>query len=76
MSATLNVGQWNGPIHTSMKSTTPRALLIRSIRLPTAPPHTSARASSRTGCDGSVCRTMDQSTTSATTARAMKIQRE
>src|SRR6266516_3485883 len=57
-SATLNVGKRHAPTPTSTKSTTPCALRMRSMRLPTAPPQTSASASS------------------ATTASAMKIQRE
>ena len=45
MSATLNVGHRMSPIPMSMKSTTPCADRMRSIRLPIAPPHTSAIAS-------------------------------
>ena len=40
MSATLNVGQRSAPMPTSRKSTTPRSLRMRSIRLPAAPPAT------------------------------------
>ena len=47
LSATLNEGQWWMPTKTSRKSVT-APLDTRSIRLPTAPPTTSARATSRT----------------------------
>src|SRR5882672_9192798 len=75
-SATLKVGQRQAPMPTSTKSTTPCALRIRSIKLPTAPPHTSASAISRNRSPGRVPRTSDASTNSATTARPRKIQRE
>src|SRR5262245_13176230 len=42
MSAMLNVGHRESPSPMSMKSTTPRGARTRSMRLPTAPPHTSA----------------------------------
>ena len=44
MSATLNVGHRSEPMPTSRKSTTPRALRTRSMRLPAAPPATRPRA--------------------------------
>src|SRR5690606_23317177 len=47
MSATLNVGQRMVPMPTSMKSTTPWGERTRSIRLPNAPEHTRATASTR-----------------------------
>src|SRR2546430_2493310 len=75
-SATLKVGQRVLPIPTSTKSTTPRALRTRSITLPTAPAHTSARATMRKRSPGRVASTMDRSTNSATIASAKKIQRE
>src|SRR5437762_8628381 len=75
-SATLKVGQRHAPTPTSTKSTTPCALRMRSMRLPTAPPQTSASASSRKRSPGRVLRTSEASTNSATTASAMKIQRE
>src|SRR3989442_9558751 len=75
-SATLNVGQRQAPMPTSTKSTTPCALRIRSIRLPTAPPQTSASAIRRNRSPGRVPRTSEASTNSATMARPRKIQRE
>src|SRR5436190_742105 len=75
-SATWNVGQRHAPMPTSTKSTTPCALRIRSIRLPTAPPQTSANAISRNRSPGRVPRTSEASTNSATIARPRKIQRE
>src|SRR6266436_5840321 len=75
-SATLKVGQRAPPIPTSTKSTTPWALRIRSITLPTAPAHTSANASSRNRSPGRAEITMERSTNSATMASAKKIQRE
>src|ERR1043166_1074069 len=47
MSATLKVGQRCGPIPTSMKSTTPCAVRIRSTRFPAAPPATRPQESWR-----------------------------
>src|SRR6267378_1279076 len=75
-SATLNVGQRHAPMPTSTKSTTPCALRMRSMRLPTAPPQTSASATRRNRSPGRVPRTSEPRTTSATTARPRKIQRE
>src|SRR5712692_335221 len=75
-SATLKVGHRVAPIPTSTKSTTPWALRIRSITLPTAPAHTSARASSRNRSPGRAETTMERSTNSATIASPKKIQRE
>src|SRR5207237_3741261 len=75
-SATLKVGQRALPIPTSTKSTTPRALRMRSITLPTAPAHTSASATMRKRPPGPVASTLDRSTNSATIASAKKIQRE
>ena len=46
-SATLKVGHRSVPMPTSRKSTTPRALRMRSTRLPAAPPATSPSASWR-----------------------------
>src|SRR5438093_1209064 len=75
-SATLKVGHRVLPIPTSTKSTTPWALRIRSITFPTAPAHTSARASSRNRSPGRAEITMERSTNSATIASPKKIQRE
>src|SRR5438105_9210040 len=75
-SATLKVGQRVPPIPTSTKSTTPWALRIRSSTLPTAPAHTSDRASSRGRSPGRADITMERSTNSATIASPKKIQRE
>src|SRR4029077_10323771 len=47
MSAMLNVGQRESPNPMSMKSTTPDGAVMRSMRLPTAPPQTSASANER-----------------------------
>lgn len=75
-SATLNVGNRCGPMPTSMKSTTPCAERMRSIRLPAAPPQTSASASRRRRSPSFVARTIAPRTTSATQASARKIQRD
>src|SRR5436190_8588033 len=76
MSATLNVGQRDVPMPTSMKSTTPKNERTRSIRLPVAPAHTSASAVARAASPARVDRYRRARITSATSVSAAKIQRD
>src|SRR5436190_6872695 len=77
ISATLNVGHRESPNPMSMKSTTPaRARLMRSIRFPTAPPHTSASETVRMASPCRVAMNSRPRMTSATIVSTMKIQRE
>ena len=76
MSATLKVGHRSAPMPTSRKSTTPRVLRIRSIRLPAAPPATRPSASWRNRSPRGLVRDIRLSTKTATIATVKKIQRE
>ena len=76
MSARLKVGQRQAPTPTSRKSTTPRGEMIRSMKLPNAPPVTEQSARTRQTASGGLARQSRHIVTTATTVRTMKIQRE